>query len=101
MNVLQTERLTMRPVIEEDAALVLALMNDPAFILYVGDRGLRTPADAARYITEKILPGFSQNGFGMNVVEVKESGIAIGTCGLFKRQPADDVELGFAFLREF
>lgn len=101
MHLLETERLTLRPVVESDAALILALMNDPAFIQYVADRGLRTSDDAARYIAEKMLPGFRENGFGMNVVALKESGIPIGTCGLFKRKPVDDLELGFAFLRDF
>ena len=101
MQILETERLTLRSITEDDAALILELMNDPAFIEYVADRGLRTPADAGRYIAEKMLPGFKQNGFGMCVVELKESRKAIGTCGLFKRQLVDDAEIGFAFLREF
>jgi RimJ/RimL family protein N-acetyltransferase len=48
-----------------------------------------------------MLPGFEQNGFGMCAVTLKQSGTAIGTCGIFKRNPADDVELGFAFLPGF
>ena len=101
MQILETERLTLRSIAEDDASLVLELMNDPAFIEYVADRGLRTRADAAHYITDKMLPGFKQNGFGMCVVELKESRKAIGICGLFKRQLVDDAEIGFAFLREF
>jgi len=101
MNALETERLTLRPITLEDAPLVLAVMNDPDFVRYVSDRGLRTPADAARYITEKMLPGFEQNGFGMCAVRLKESGMPIGTCGIFKRNRGDDAEIGFAFLPNF
>ena len=101
MNILETERLTLRPITLDDAPLVLAVMSDPDFVRYVSDRGLRTPADAARYITEKMLPGFEQNGFGMCGVRLKESGTPIGTCGVFKRNPADDAEIGFAFLPGF
>jgi RimJ/RimL family protein N-acetyltransferase len=101
MKILETKRLTLRAISEADAELVLAVMNDPAFIQYVSDRGLRTREDAACYIRERILPGFDRDGFGMNVVELKTSQLPIGTCGLFKRQPTDDAELGFAYLREF
>jgi RimJ/RimL family protein N-acetyltransferase len=99
--ILATERLTIRWITENDAPLILALMNDPDFIRYVADRGLRTVDDARRYIEEKILPGFKENGFGMCVVELKSSARPIGTCGIFKRQSGDDPEIGFAFLREF
>ena len=101
MGPIETERLILRPITAEDAPLVLAVMNDPDFIRYVSDRGLRTNTDAERYISERMLPGYEKNGFGMCAVCLKQSGSAIGTCGIFKRNPTDDVELGFAFRPEF
>ena len=101
MGSIETERLLLHPITVDHAPVVLAVMNDPDFIRYVSDRGLRTTSDAERYITEKILPGFERNGFGMCAVTLKQSETAIGTCGVFKRNPADDVELGFAFLPGF
>ncbi|MGI9173639.1 MAG: GNAT family N-acetyltransferase [Chthoniobacterales bacterium] len=91
----------MRPVMLADAALILALMNDPTFVRYVADRGLRTPEDAANYIAEKMLPGLEKFGFGIFVVERKEAGIPIGTCGLLHRDFMADVDIGWAFLPEF
>ena len=41
MQILETDRLTLRPITEDDAALILELMNGPAFIEYVAHRGLR------------------------------------------------------------
>ena len=101
MDPIQTERLELRLITEADAPLVLAVMNDPDFIRYVSDRGLRIEADAARYIREKMFPGVERDGFGMCVVQLKDSGVPIGTCGIFKRQPVDEPQLGFAFLPEF
>lgn len=101
MIVLETERLRLRWITLDDAPFLLELMNDPAFIENVADRGLRTAEDAARYITEKMLPSFEQNGFGMNVVELKTSGTPVGTCGLFKREHMEHVDIGYAFLRTF
>ncbi len=101
MNLLETERLTLRPITLADAPLLLGVMNDPAFIEHVADRGLRTTEDGERYIAEKMLPSFAQHGFGMYVVELKETGRTIGTCGLFKREEMEDVDIGYAFLREY
>jgi RimJ/RimL family protein N-acetyltransferase len=101
MKVLETERMTLRWLTLEDAPFLLELMNDPAFIQNVADRGLRTTTDAANYIAEKMLPSYEQFGFGMNVAELKETGMPIGTCGLFKRETMDHVDIGYAFLRQF
>ena len=101
MNLLETERLILRPITLADAPLLLAVMNEPSFIEHVADRGLRTTAEAKRYIAEKILPSFARFGFGMYVVALKDTGASIGTCGLFKRETMEDVDIGYAFLREF
>lgn len=101
MKVLETPRLTLRRITLEDAPFLLALMNDPAFIKNVADRGLRTPEDAARYMTEKMFPSYEQFGFGINVAELKSDGRPVGTCGLFKRPAMEHVDIGYAFLREF
>ena len=44
---IETERLRLRPVTVDDAELMLAIWNDPAFIRNVSDRGIRT-IDQAR-----------------------------------------------------
>ena len=80
---------------------MLALMNEPGFIKYVADRGLRTPADAAAYIAEKILPSYSTFGFGFYRVDLQSSGIAVGICGLIKRNDLDNVDVGFAIRERF
>ncbi len=98
MEVLETERLRLRWMTVADAPFLLELMNDPAFITHVADRGLRTVADAANYIAEKFLPHYAEHGFGSNVVILKATGDPVGTCGLFKRPTLDEVDIGYAFL---
>lgn len=80
---------------------MLELMNEPAFIRYVADRGIRTSSQAEDFITAKILPSYEQFGFGFYLVELKESGASIGICGLIKREALDDVDIGFSILRKF
>lgn len=76
-------------------------MNEPGFIKYVADRRLRTPADAAAYIREKFAPSYREFGFGFYRVELKESGIPIGICGLVKRETLETVDVGFSILERF
>lgn len=41
----QTQRLMLRRFVEDDAAFVLALTREPAFIRFVGDRRLAGEAE--------------------------------------------------------
>lgn len=50
MIVLETDRLILRHQKIEDAAFILELLNDPSWIQYIGDRGVRTIDDARDYI---------------------------------------------------
>ncbi len=96
--VLETERLTLREVTTHDAEFVLELLNEPSYIRFVADRGLRTRDDAARYIEEKFLPSYVEHGFGFYVVELKSTGEPIGICGLAKREAMQDVDVGYSFV---
>ena len=101
MKILETERLILRELTTDDADFMLGLMNEPGFIKYVTDRGLRTPADAAAYISEKLLPSYGRFGFGFYRVELKASATALGICGLVKRDDLEDVDVGFAISERF
>jgi RimJ/RimL family protein N-acetyltransferase len=101
MKILETKRLILRRLTRKDAEFVLELMNEPGFIKYVADRGLRTTADAAEYISQKIIPSYARFGFGSYRVDLKESETAIGICGLVKREALDEVDIGFAILQRF
>jgi hypothetical protein len=56
VKILETERLILRLLTTDDADFMLELMNEPAFLRNVAERGLRPRADAEGYIVEKILP---------------------------------------------
>ena len=101
MNILETERLTLHQMTGEDAPFLLELMNEPEFVRFVADRGLRTVKDAAGYLAERIPPSYEQFGFGLYRVDLKEPGMPIGICGLVKRETLEWVDIGFAILRRF
>lgn len=101
MNILETERLALRHLNSADAEFILELLNQPSFIKNIGDKGVRTNADAVRYIQNGPMASYERFGFGLNLVELKGSGVAIGICGLLKRESLQDVDVGFAFLPKF
>jgi RimJ/RimL family protein N-acetyltransferase len=101
MVVLETERLTLRDAVLDDAEFMLRLLNEPSFLRFIGDRGVRTLEDAQRYIADRLIESYVRNGFGLWVVERKESPGPIGICGLVKRDALPDPDIGFAFLPEY
>ena len=96
---LSTARLRLRDLRPTDAPFVLALMNEPAFIEFIGDRNVRTVAQAERYIAEGPWTRPGAPGGGLNAVELAATGEPIGICGLLKRDSLPDPDIGFAFLR--
>ncbi|MGO0058849.1 GNAT family N-acetyltransferase [Brevibacillus fluminis] len=98
MALLETERLRLRRLTLDDAAFILELVNDPAWIRFIGDKGVRTLEDARNYILDGPMKMYEQTGFGLYAVELGENGAPIGMCGLIKRDSLPDVDIGFAFL---
>lgn len=99
--ILETERLNLREFNLEDAAFMLRLLNDPAWLQYIGDRKVYTIPDAEKYLQNGSIKSYAENGFGFWKVELKATGEAMGSAGLAKRDYLDEVDLGFAFLPEF
>jgi RimJ/RimL family protein N-acetyltransferase len=96
--ILETERLSLRKLSTDDAEFVLELLNEPSFLQYIGDRGVRSLEAAAQYIVNRLVVSYERNGFGLYLVELKESRIPIGISGLVKRDTLPDADIGFAFL---
>ena len=101
MYVLETERLTLRRLSLDDAAFILELLNDPSFLRFIGDKGVRNLEDARQYILKGPIESYQQLGFGIYLVALKTTEVPIGMCGLVKRDALEDVDIGFAFLPEF
>lgn len=96
--VIETPRLALRRLSTDDADFILELLNEPSFLRYIGDKGVRTRGDAGRYILAGPMASYERFGFGLYRVERKDGGEPIGICGLLKRDSLEDVDVGFAFL---
>lgn len=99
--ILQTDRLYLRRPTIDDAAFMLRLVNEPSWIACIGDRNVHTLEDAKNYLINGSIKSFEENEFGFAIVVLKQSDMAIGTCGFAKRDYLEDVDFGFAFSPEY
>jgi RimJ/RimL family protein N-acetyltransferase len=95
---LETERLIIRKFDLEDAGFIVALLNSPGWLEYIGDRQVRNEDEARAYLSNGPIQSYQTNGFGLSMVMLKEGNIPIGACGLLKREYLEHPDIGFAFL---
>jgi RimJ/RimL family protein N-acetyltransferase len=101
LKVLETDRLIVRWLTPEDAEFILRLVNEPSWVRFIGNKGVRTIEDARAYILRGPVEMYARLGFGLYLVELKAEGVSIGMCGLIKRDALEDVDIGFAFLPKY
>ena len=101
MKILETERLLLCEQTPDDAAFILELLNSPGWLKYIGERGVKTVADAENYILNGAVKSYEQNGFGLYLAKLKDDDMPVGICGLIKRPGLDQVDIGFAFLPQY
>jgi len=101
MKVIETERLLLRQITLADAPFYVELLNSKGWLTYIGDRKVRSVADAEAYIQKYYLPTYEKYGYGSYTVRLKECGTTIGTVGLYRRENLDHPDIGFAFLESY
>ncbi len=98
MKILNTARLVIEHVSIKDADFILALVNSPNWIEFIGDRGIKTTEAALAYIQNSLISSNNKNGYGLYKMSLKNSGIPIGICGFLKRDYLKETDIGFAIL---
>ncbi len=99
--ILQTERLTLRAFNLADAPFIIELVNSEGWLKYIGDRNIKTIKQAEKYLINGPIKSYADNGFGLSMVELRDSKTPIGMCGLIKRTSLAHVDIGFAFLESY
>jgi len=99
--VLETERLQLRKLTLDDAGLMLAIWNDPAFLRHVGDRGIRTTEQAEEAMRAGAMHLYEAYGYGPYRIALKGDDTAVGICGLFRRDGLDEPDIGYSTLPDF
>ena len=101
VQILETDRLTLRRLTVDDAAFILRLVDSASWLRFIGDKGVKTLEDARNYIVKGPVESDSALGFGLYIDGAERAGDLIGMCGLIKREALEDVDLGFAYFPEF
>ena len=98
---LETDRLLLRRLSLDDFEFIRRLVNEASFIKNIGDRGVRNDDDARSYIQNGPLASYERFGFGLYLIELKDSSTPIGICGLLKRDSFEFPDLGYALLPDY
>ena len=98
--ILDTERLRLKEFTTADTDFIIALLNSPGWLQFIGDRNVRTKEEAVHYLENGPIKSYREHGFGLWMVELKERNIPIGMCGIIAREKLDKPDIGFAFLPE-
>jgi RimJ/RimL family protein N-acetyltransferase len=98
MTVAETKRLVLRRLTAEDAPFILELLNDPDWLRFIGDKGVRDLDGARQYILTGPIESYARHGFGLFLAARKSDGAPVGLCGILKRDVLEDADVGYAFL---
>lgn len=91
----------MRWLHADDADFIYRLVNDPDWLLHIGDRNVSNRAEARDYIDNSVIAMYQCVGFGLNRIALKHDDTPIGICGLLRRDTLPCSDLGYALLPEF
>lgn len=97
---LETARLILRPMTDEDAYHLFELNSDPEVVRFTGDPADPTPSASLRVIHERIRPQFQLYKMGRFATTLKD-GTFLGWCGLRFFPESKEVDLGYRFHRRF
>jgi len=98
--ILETERLCLREFTMDDAQFIFDLNDDPEVIRYVPDPACQDLNAASNVLETIILPQYSKYNIGRWAVELKESGEAIGWCGIKFLEESGSYDLGYRYFRK-
>ncbi len=100
-TVLETERLVLREIDENDTAFIIRLVNSPGWLQYIGNKQIYDTVSALAYIRNGPQKSYAVNGFGLYLAETRNSNEPIGMCGIIKRDGLENADIGFALLPEY
>jgi [ribosomal protein S5]-alanine N-acetyltransferase len=98
-NVLETERLFLRPMLAMDVDDLLLIFTDPKVMASFGGE-LFNRAQMKHWL-QRNLTHQDQFGYGLFAVILKENGRLIGDCGLEQMEDQGAAELGYDFRSDY
>ena len=96
---IETERLSVRPFVEQDFDALVSLREDWEVRKYLG--GVRNTVEFTRQRLDYYLHHQARYGYSMSVVSLKDSPAMIGWGGLQHFNQGEEVEVGYAFAQAY
>lgn len=96
--ILESERLIIKEVEVSEAPFYFELFNDPDWIKYINDKGLKSVEETEIYLKDILVKNEKLNGLGFFSVLLKETNEFIGMSSALQREKLDFVDVGYAFL---
>ena len=98
MIILETKRLQILEFEKSDADFILELVNEPAWLKFIGDKKVHDLEDARNFIENNLRTSYEKNGFGLFLAQLKDTKEPVGMSGLVNRSGLNDIDIGFSFL---
>ncbi|SNR14627.1 GNAT family N-acetyltransferase [Tenacibaculum jejuense] len=95
---LESKRLIIKEAEVGEAAFYFELFNDPDWIKYIHDKGLKSVEETAIYLKDILAKNAKLNGLGFFSVLLKETNEFIGMSSAIQREKLDFVDVGYGFL---
>ena len=99
ITIAENENILLRTWLPEDALFFYHLNVDPDVMRYTGDPPFESVEDAKSFIARYL--DFEHYGCGRWLVIQKESGEAIGWCGVKYHPVEKEYDLGFRLLKKY
>lgn len=101
MILCETPRLRIEPFTTDDASFVLALVNERGFLQWIGDKNIRTRADARYYLQKGPMEDYRIYGHGLYKIVCRATEQAVGICGILRRMALHQPDVGYALLENW
>ncbi len=81
-----------------DQDFLVALLTQPSFVRFIGERGVHTREQAHCYLADNVEASYGPEGLGVYRIDRRDTGEAIGICSLLKRKWLPDIDVGYCLL---
>ena len=95
---LESDRLIIKNAAVEEASFYFELFNDPDWITYINDKGLRSVEQTKTYLENTLPKNALLKGLGFFTVISKETNEPIGMTSALQRDKLDFIDVGYALL---
>lgn len=98
---IETDRLLLRPYEENDVALAHTLIYSDAEVMTYLDDGVPRPIEGTEKTIRYFIRHQQEHGFSIWAVTDKVAGEYVGQCGLCLLGKTGDIEVAYAFGKEY